>query len=73
MVQTSAEGAFQAGESIEVLLVMNCAFSAGVWVPINPGALPQAQIESCAFGAKRKQGCGGMRDRYSVDKCVLAP
>jgi hypothetical protein len=31
---------------------MNRAFSAGLMVIESPGALPQAKLERCAFGAK---------------------
>jgi len=35
---------------------MNRAFSAGGLVSFTtPGALPQANVEGCAFGAKRKR------------------
>jgi hypothetical protein len=42
---------------IERVPQVNRAFSAGAWGLANPGALPQARCECCAFGAKQKPRC----------------
>jgi len=42
---------------IELVAEVNRAFSVGTWGLANPGALPQARYECCAFSANHKRRC----------------